>query len=518
MTVAEVGTEYQTAVPPVLEAQNIVKRFGAFTANDQINLHIQPGEILALLGENGAGKSTFVKMVYGLLSPDEGQLFWQGEPVTLTSPQQARQMGIGMVFQHFSLFEMLTVAENIELALSGSITREALPDLIIEKSEAYGIPLHPDSLIADLSVSQRQRVEILRCLLQDPQLLILDEPTSVLTPQEAQQLFEVIERLAEQGCAVLFISHKLDEVKHLARRAVILRGGNLVADVQTDTQTTAQLASLMVGKAVAEISSQPLPDQTEKRFEIEGVSRPAGSAFAVALEQISLSVQAGEILGIAGVAGNGQTELMDVLTGEWVPQTAQGRMLLHRPDGASVDVSVMGPSRRRQHGMGFVPEERNGHGAVLEMSLSENGFLTSHHLSEACQYGQINQQYCHDFAQNITQKFDVRLPKQNPLAAQLSGGNLQKFVVGREMLHNPSVLIVSQPTWGVDVGAAMIIRKAMLECAEKGAAIILISQDLEEIFSLSHHIAVLHEGRLSAAYPTAEMSAEKVGLLMGGAS
>ncbi len=501
----------------LFEAVNVTKSFGEFTANDAISLHIDQGEILALLGENGAGKSTFVKMMYGLLSPDVGQLLWQGQPLNLESPQQARQMGIGMVFQHFSLFEMLSVAENIELALAAPPKRDVLSQLITEKSNAYGIPLNPDSLVADLSVSQRQRVEILRCLMQDPKLLILDEPTSVLTPQEASQLFEVIEKLANAGCAILFISHKLDEVKALTERAVILRAGRKVADIKTNAHTSGQLASLMVGEDVAHIKRQPAPKAAHNRFQIQGVSKPANGAFSVALEEIELTVKAGEILGIAGIAGNGQTELMDVLTGEWVAPSAQGKMILSSPANQAIDISQMGPTARRKSGVCCVPEERNGHAAVPDMTLSENSLLTLHHIQNAIRLGQINASFCHDFSRKITDEFDVRLPKKNPLAAQLSGGNLQKFVVGREILKEPELLIVSQPTWGVDVGAAMIIRKAMVQMAQRGAAIIMISQDLEEIFSISHHIAVLHEGRLSTQYSASEMTAEQVGLLMGGA-
>ncbi|MEC8743617.1 MAG: ATP-binding cassette domain-containing protein, partial [Pseudomonadota bacterium] len=297
----------------LLEARKVSKSFGDFTANDGIDFAIRPGEILALLGENGAGKSTFVKMIYGLLRPDSGGFFWQSEPLSLSSPQQAREMGIGMVFQHFSLFEMLTVAENIELALQGAHDRSRLAELIIEKSTAYGIPLDPDSLVADLSVSQRQRVEILRCLLQNPKLLIMDEPTSVLTPQEANQLFDVIEQLAGSGCAVLFISHKLDEVKRLTKRAVILRGGRKVADVDSKKQSAGELAALMVGDEVAHIKRQSAPKQSLPRLSITSLSRPAEGPFNVALKQIDMIVNQGEILGIAGIAGNGQTELMDAL-------------------------------------------------------------------------------------------------------------------------------------------------------------------------------------------------------------
>lgn len=510
-------SEILSAKHPLFEAKNITKYFGDFKANDDISLHIYPGEILALLGENGAGKSTFVKMMYGLLAPDQGELNWLGQPIALSNPQHAREMGIGMVFQHFSLFEMLTVAENIELALPEITNREELSQLIAEKSSSYGIPLNPSSLVADLSVSQRQRVEIVRCLMQDPKLLILDEPTSVLTPQEATQLFDVIEKLAASGCAILFISHKLEEVKALTDRAVILRGGRKVADVKTQDYQPGQLATLMVGETVTRVQPQPAPKLAQNRFRVEGISKPASGAFSIALKNIEIDVKAGEILGIAGVAGNGQTELMDLLTGEWLDPSLQDKITVFADDNTAIDVTQMGPSNRRLNGICCVPEERNGHAAVPDMSLVENALLTSHHIEEASKFGQINTAFCADFSTQIAADFDVRLPKQNPLAGQLSGGNLQKFVVGREMLKNPAVFIVSQPTWGVDVGAAMIIRKAMVDMAKKGAAIVMISQDLEEIFSISHYISVLHDGQLSKRFLVSDLTAEKVGLLMGGA-
>lgn len=501
----------------LLEARKVSKSFGDFTANDGIDFAIRPGEILALLGENGAGKSTFVKMIYGLLRPDSGGFFWQSEPLSLSSPQQAREMGIGMVFQHFSLFEMLTVAENIELALQGAHDRSRLAELIIEKSTAYGIPLDPDSLVADLSVSQRQRVEILRCLLQNPKLLIMDEPTSVLTPQEANQLFDVIEQLAGSGCAVLFISHKLDEVKRLTKRAVILRGGRKVADVDSKKQSAGELAALMVGDEVAHIKRQSAPKQSLPRLSITSLSRPAEGPFNVALKQIDMIVNQGEILGIAGIAGNGQTELMDALTGEWTDRNAGLSIMLHRDDQQDIELGRAGPAERRKAGVGFVPEERNGHAAIGEFSLSENALLTTHHIRQASRYDLVNDSFCHQFSEQVTSNFDVRLPAKNPQASQLSGGNLQKFVVGREIMKSPKLLVVSQPTWGVDIGAAIFIRKAMLQLAEAGGAVIMISQDLEEIFSISHRIAVLNDGRLSQIYDAASLTAQKVGLLMGGA-
>lgn len=499
--------------PPLLAGFGITKRFGDLVANQNIDFAIQPGELHAIVGENGAGKSTFIKIVYGLLQPDDGHLEWQGERVTISNPQQARAMGIGMVFQHFSLFEALSVVENIALALPPDFPKQDLSALIVRKSAEYGIPLHPETIIADLSVGQRQRVEIVRCLLQEPTLLIMDEPTSVLTPQETDQLFDVLHQLARQGCAVLFISHKLDEIKQLTSRATILRGGVKVAEVETAKQTTRQLAELMVGAKVKGISTDTPRKKGKCLYEVRQLSRPALGPFDVALKNVSLKVHAGEILGIAGIAGNGQGELMSALSGEWRPD--------HGGHGGAIltgktDISRLGPTGRRHLGLAFVPEERNGHAAVPSMTLSENALLTGYDEKGAVSKGVIQFDQTLAMAQRISTMFDVRQPSDDPLASALSGGNLQKFVVGREIIKSPRVLIVSQPTWGVDIAAAQFIRNAMAELARQGSAVIMISQDLEEIFEIAHSIAVLNEGELSEVYTASKVSAEHIGLLMGG--
>lgn len=498
--------------PPLLAGFGLTKSFGSFVANKEIDFTIYPGELHALLGENGAGKSTFVKMIYGLLQPDSGHFEWQGRPVHFSNPQEARAAGIGMVFQHFSLFEAMSVVENIALALPPEFPKDGLADLISQKSAEYGISLSPNRLVADLSVGEQQRVEIMRCLLQDPALLIMDEPTSVLTPQETRQLFDVLEKLAGQGCAVLFISHKLEEIKQLTSRATILRGGDKIAEVKTHTKSTKQLAELMVGSKISAIKQPVTPKDAPAILHIDGLNRPASGPFDTALRDIQLTAHAGEVLGIAGIAGNGQSELMDALTGEWCGPEAN----ILRVNGE--DISQSGPAERRLKGLCFVPEERNGHAAVPGMRLSENALLTSFERDNAVNMGIVNTAYAMAFADEIATMFDVRRPEADPLASSLSGGNLQKFVVGREIAKQPKLLIVSQPTWGVDVGAAQFIRKAMIELAAGGASVIVISQDLEEIFAVSHKIAVLHEGGLSPAYRAAEMNAQKIGLLMGGST
>ncbi len=501
-----------TVPRPLLQSEAISKSFGDFTANHAIDFSICSGELHALLGENGAGKSTFVKMIYGLLQPDSGRFLWKGVPFYPANPQEARRAGIGMVFQHFSLFEGLNVAENIALSLPADYPRAGLADDIAQKSATYGIALDPAQLVSDLSVGQQQRVEIMRCLLQDPSLLIMDEPNSVLTPQETGQLFDVLRQLAGLGCAVLFISHKLEEIKQLTSRATILRGGRKVAELETRTRTTRQMAELMVGTKITEIKRQKPPATARPLFEISGLSRPARGPFDVALKDISLTAHAGEILGIAGIAGNGQAELMDALTGEWTDARSASLFM----DGT--DISAYGPTERRQKGLSFVPEERNGHAAVPGMRLSENALLTSYSQPDAVKMGVINKPFARQKAAKIAEIFDVRRPSEDPMASALSGGNLQKFVVGREIIKNPRLLVVSQPTWGVDIGAAQFIRKAMIDLARTGSAVIVISQDLEEVFAISHRIAVLNGGHLSEAVAAETLTPEAIGLLMGGDS
>ena len=499
----------QKAVP-VLNAVGLTKSFGDFLANDAVSFSIQPGEIHALLGENGAGKSTFVKLVYGLLQPDEGQIFWQGQSVNISGPLQARRLGIGMVFQHFSLFDSLSVAENIQLALPAGETLATLSSRIREMSDVYGLAVDPEAYIYNLSVGQQQRVEVMRCLLQNPSLLIMDEPTSVLTPQETDQLFRVLRQFAESGMAVLFISHKLDEILALTSRATVLRRGCNVGTVDTKESNSRQLAELMVGRKISGVTRQAAPANSDAVCVVKSLHRPKPTAFAVSLKDISFSAYAGEIFAIAGVAGNGQDEIMATLSGEWRPPSA-GVIFLDQ-----LDISHMGPAARRRVGLGVVPEERNGHAAIPSMSLSDNALLTNHSLGTTVRFGVIDNTVTKSIAADVIRAFDVRVPSADPMAASLSGGNLQKFVVGREIKKAPRLLVVAQPTWGVDVGAAVSIRRSMLDLAANGSAVIMISQDLEEVFEIAHRIAVLHSGSLSEVMSAGKVNAEQIGVLMGG--
>jgi simple sugar transport system ATP-binding protein len=506
MTSTETGTA-------LFKATGVDKLFGDFPANSDVSLTIMPGEKHALLGENGAGKSTLVKMMYGVMQPTRGTFEWRGEAVTIRKPADARAMGIGMVFQHFSVFDALSVAENIALALPRQPMR-ALSDRIREISTNYGLSIDPDRAVHTLSVGEKQRVEIIRCLLQDPRLLIMDEPTSVLTPQEAEVLFATLEKLAAEGCAILYISHKLEEVKALCETATILRHGKVVAHCDPREKTAREMAELMVGDQIAWVEREDAGEAgiaAKTRLGVQDLSLPAEDEFGVTLKDISLRVHSGEIVGIAGIAGEGQSELMQALMGERLSPNKETIQIDGDPMG------LTGPTVRRAAGAAFVPEERNGHAAVGTFTLAENIVLTNH-SDGAAPGGWIDRAYASDWVTKIREAFDVRSGSDNPVAGSLSGGNLQKYVVGREILRQPKVLVVSQPTWGVDAGAASTIRQALIELAASGAAVLVISQDLEEIFSICDAIAVMHQGHLSKAYRVTEMTPERVGLLMAGAT
>ncbi|KQU04884.1 ABC transporter [Methylobacterium sp. Leaf469] len=502
----------QAGPTPLFGAYGIVKRFGGFTANDGVDLEIRAGEIHALLGENGAGKSTLMKILYGLLEPSEGVVTHQGDIVQLPNPDAARRLGIGMVFQHFSLCENLTVAENIALVMPRDLSGRALADRIAKLGIDYGLHLEPDRPVWSLSAGERQRIEIVRCLLQDPKLVILDEPTSVLTPGEAEVLFSVLERLRAEGRALLYISHRLDEVRRLCVRATILRAGKVVGACNPREETARSLAAMMVGSAVREVTVRGGGAVGRERLALDRLALPAPGLHATALRDVSLSVAGGEILGIAGIAGNGQAELFAALSGE--VRAADPASV--RLDGAPV--GDLGITARRRLGAAFVPEERNGHAAAPAMSLSENALLSRHSTAPLTRFGLLRPGAARALAQRVITAFDVRKAGPDPAAGTLSGGNLQKFVVGREILAEPGTLVINQPTWGVDAAAAAHIRQAVIDLAARGTAILVISQDLDELFELAGSIAVLHDGTLSAAVPAAETTREAIGLLMGGSS
>ncbi len=495
---------------PRLELRNISKSFPGVLANDSVDLGVALGEIHALLGENGAGKSTLVKIIYGVLHADEGEMLWEGEPVTVADPHAARNLGIGMVFQHFSLFEAMTVLENIALGVEKAPDMKALAERVIEVSHAYGLPLDPDREVHTLSVGERQRIEIVRCLLQNPRLLIMDEPTSVLTPQEVERLFETLRQLSAEGVSILYISHKLEEIKALCDRATILRGGRVVDSCDPKLETAQSMAAMMIGTEVRALSRRDGVPSGKTRLEVQGLNLEADHAFGVSLKDVTFSVREGEIFGIAGVAGNGQNELFQALTGERPVHIAQEI----RVD--NVAAGRMGASSRRRLGMCSVPEERNGHAAVPDMSLTENFVLSGYRRMKLLAAGFIRDEAAAGLSRRVVREFNVKAAGVDASAGSLSGGNLQKYIVGREIVQEPGVLVVSQPTWGVDAGAAAAIHEALFSLAANGTAIVVISQDLDELLTLSDHLAVINMGSLSKSMATAQASIDEIGLLMGG--
>ena len=494
---------------PLLSLRGLTKAYPGVVANDDVSLEIGRGEIHALLGENGAGKSTLVKMIYGLVKPDSGKMQLNEAVFTPKDPRTARASGVGMVFQHFSLFDALTVAENIALGMEDAPAMSQLAARIREVSENYGLPLSPDRIVGDLSAGEQQRVEIIRCLLQDPKLLIMDEPTSVLTPQEVAVLFETLNKLRAEGTAILYISHKLEEIRTLCDTATILRLGKVVGTCVPADTTARDMAEMMVGTTLK--TPQRSGSKTgEVILNLNRLSIPPASAFGMSLREISLSLRKGEILGIGGVAGNGQDELLGSLSGE---TRASVGMIEYK----SRDMADMGPNARRKIGLLSAPEERLGHAAAPDMSLVENAMLTGATREGLEKGGLLNWSAARDFADRIIEAFDVRTPSAANAARSLSGGNLQKFVIGREVLQRPEVFVVNQPTWGVDASAAAAIRQALLDLAKSGAALIVISQDLDELMEISDRFAALNEGRLSQPRLAIGLTVEEIGLMLGGA-
>lgn len=498
-------------MPPFrLELVGITKRFPGVLANDNVSFAVRPGEIHALLGENGAGKSTLVKMIYGIMQPDAGDIRWNGQAVTVANPKAARKLGIGMVFQHFSLFEALTVFENIALGMDARIPGRELEARIRTVMSTYGLLLDPHRTVATLSVGERQRIEIVRALLLEPKLLIMDEPTSVLTPQEVEQLFGVLRKLAAEGCSILYISHKLHEIKALCDTATILRGGRLVDTCDPKAETSRSMAEKMIGAGLKDIVRAPGRSFGEAKLVVSGLSTRQAGHFDVPLDKVSFTVRAGEIFGIAGVAGNGQNALLDALSGEIISDDRDVITI----NGAGI--GALGTTERRKRGLCAVPEERNGHAAVGDFTLADNSVLTARDRLGMVMMGLINSGAARTYTGRVIGDFAVKALGPASTAGSLSGGNLQKYIMGREILQKPSVLVVSQPTWGVDAGAAAAIHQALVNLAAAGSAIVVISQDLDELRALTDTLAVINMGRLSAARPVEDFSVEEIGLLMGG--
>ncbi|MEC9345617.1 MAG: ABC transporter ATP-binding protein [Pseudomonadota bacterium] len=494
---------------PLLEIDRVTRTFPGVIANADVSFRVAPGSIHALLGENGAGKSTLVKMIYGVMRPDSGSMRIDGADFAPARPAEARAQGVGMVFQHFSLFDAMTVVENVALALPGARAGQDLADRIRSIGDAYGLNVDPWRRVDALSVGERQRVEIVRCLLQSPRLVIMDEPTSVLTPTEVGRLFEVLRRLRDEGRSILYISHKLAEIRALCDAATVLRGGRVVGSCDPRQESPESLAAMMIGSEISR------PERRRRnvgsvRLVLDHLDLPADGPFGTPLRDISLTVHAGEILGLGGIAGNGQTELMEALIGE---------RRAARPDAILLDgkpVGQLGPVQRRSLGMAFVPEERLGHGAAAGLSLTENTLISARGHGGLERRGLLSFLAAGRYAARVIDAFGVATTGPGRLAGSLSGGNLQKFVVGREILQEPGVLVAAQPTWGVDAGAAAEIHAALDRLAEAGAAILIISQDLDELLALSGRFAVIAQGRVSEPQPTESITLEEIGLLMGG--
>jgi simple sugar transport system ATP-binding protein len=494
--------------PPLrLELRGITKDYPAVRANDNVHLQVAPGQIHAVLGENGAGKSTLMKMIYGAVKPNAGEILWNGQAVQVASPAEARKLGISMVYQHFSLFDTLTAAENVWLGLDKSLTLAEVAQRIVEVAKGYGLDVDPLRPVHTLSVGERQRVEIVRALLTKPQLLILDEPTSVLTPQAVEKLFVTLRQLSAEGCSILYISHKLDEIRALCHHCTVLRGGKVTGEVDPAQETNASLSRLMIG------AEPPALAHRESKagavvLDVAGLSLLQQDPFGVTLKDVRVQVRAGEIVGVAGVSGNGQQELMAALSGE-DPRAPGGTVSLF-----GQDISAASPRQRREQGLHFVPEERLGRGAVPTMPLSFNTLLTR---TEAVGVGGwLNLKAAAAMAADLIQRFRVKAGGPDAPARSLSGGNLQKFIVGREIDANPKLLIVSQPTWGVDVGAAALIRAELLALRDAGCALLVVSEELEELFEISDRLLVIAQGRVSPSIATRDATIERIGQWMSG--
>jgi ABC-type uncharacterized transport system ATPase subunit len=495
-----------------LEMHGISKRFPGVLASDHVDFDVKSGEVHALLGENGAGKSTLMKILYGMYHPDEGEILLNGKPVTIASPNDAINLGIGMIHQHFMLVQTLTVAENVALGLPSS--RGPLTDLdrvskrIVELAKIYGLKIDPDAYIWQLSVGQQQRVEIIKALYRGAALLILDEPTAVLTPQEVDELFIIMHQMVKDGHGLIFISHKLHEVVEISDRVTVLRDGRKIGTRPTSEITKQILANWMVGREVGFAPDRGNVQKGDCRLQLENVS--CGSDRGTpGLRGISLELCSGEILGIAGVSGNGQRELAETITG--LRKITGGRVILE-----GEDVTGFAPGDLTERMLAYIPEERMRDGMIKNFSVAENMVLREHHKQPYSRSGFLNLSGIASHSDELIKKFRVKTPSHDTLAKNLSGGNIQKIVLAREFSRNPRVILAAQPTRGLDIGATEYVREQLIEQRRKGVAVMLISEDLDEILALSDRIAVIYEGQIMDIVPRESATPEKLGLLMAG--
>ncbi|MDP1527979.1 ABC transporter ATP-binding protein [Rhodoferax sp.] len=497
-------------ITPRLQLTGITKRYPSVVANSDVNLTVMPGETHAVLGENGAGKSTLMKIIYGSVKPDAGEVRINGQLMQIRNPKDARANGISMVFQHFNLFDTLTVAENVWLGLARN-SLDQVTASIVAKATEYGLDIDPERPVHTLSVGEMQRVEIIRALLTRPELLILDEPTSVLTPQAVDKLFVVLKKLASEGCSILYISHKLHEIRELCNACTVLQGGKVTGVCNPAEESNASLSRLMIGAEPPQLQHRPQKTGPVV-LDVKGLSLAREDQFGIDLEGIDLQVRAGEVVGIAGVSGNGQKELMLALSGEDC-RAPKGSIRM-----GDTDVSALHPGERRKLGLHFVPEERLGRGAVPNLSLAHNLLLTRTGAISLPKFvgGWIKVGALEQHAAQLIKTFNVKAGGPRALARSLSGGNLQKYIVGREIDARPKLFIVSQPTWGVDVGAAAQIRGEILALRDAGCAVLVVSEELEELFEVSDRLHVIAKGQLSPSVPMAEASIERIGVWMSG--
>ncbi len=499
--------EGSVATAPRLQLSGITKSYPGVVANSDIALTVLPGQIHAVLGENGAGKSTLMKIIYGSVRPDAGSIAIDGQAVAVRNPHEARALGVSMVFQHFSLFDTLTVAENVWLGLDKKLTLADVSQRIRETTEAYGLQLDPARPVHTLGVGERQRVEIVRALLTHPKILILDEPTSVLTPQAVENLFVTLRQLAAQGCSILYISHKLHEIRALCTACTVLRGGKVTGVCDPREESNASLSRLMIGAEPPALEHRVVQTGAVV-LEVKQLDLAKAEQFGTDLHQVALQVRAGEVVGIAGVSGNGQKELLYALSGEDT-RAAAAAIVVKGKNAGKLD-----PKRRRELGLHFVPEERLGRGAVPSLSLARNLMLTR--LESVGAGGWLKGGQLQSQARKIIDSYKVKAGGPQAVAKSLSGGNLQKFIMGREIDAAPALLIVSQPTWGVDVGAATQIRGELLKLRDAGCAVLVVSEELDELFEICDRLYVMAKGQLSPSLPRAEATVEKVGLWMSG--